>query len=135
MAGREGAAICGAGRAAMGGAAGRDMAGAAGRAIAGGAAGRAIAGGAAGRAAGAAAAGGPPCFPCWANAPALNAIEEIPRKTATTPRPRGSMIVAPRHTSPVKRNAQATESFARTLLLWIDFSRHAATHSRTFHPC
>jgi hypothetical protein len=33
------------------------------------------------------------------------------------------MIAAPRYTSPVKRNAQARKSFARTSLPWIVFSR------------
>jgi hypothetical protein len=110
-AGRDGAAMCGAGRGAMAGAAGRAIAGgAAGRAIAGGgAAARGIAaGGAAGRA-GAAAGPGLPC-PGWADAPTLPAMEPIPRNptprnNATKPMPRASMTALPRHTvaQPIQR--------------------------------
>src|SRR5689334_11728165 len=112
MAGREGAAKCGAGRAAIGGAAGRDIAGgAAGRAMAGGAAGRAIAGGgAAGRAAGAAAG---PGLPGWANAPALRVIVETPTKIAARPIPRGSMFTAPRR-SVAREIQRASSGIVRT---------------------
>ena len=122
-AGREGAAICGAGRAVIAGAEGRTMAGgaewaiggAAGRAI-GGAAGRAIAaGGAAGRAAGAAAAAGAPApgLPCCANASTLSAIEEIPtRKIAAKPLPRVNMTALPRYTA-ARGTQRASARFVR----------------------